>query len=245
MVTAIGYHTVDKWNSDMLAVKINELLTVIDDETAVKGTDEDEANYDAVVKALKAKKKIEIIADEETDEEEAPAPAKKKKIAAAKPEADDEDEDEDEEEESDEDEDEDEDENEDEDEDENEDEDEDEDEDEEEEEEEEKTETKPANKKDKKAVKKTTTKPAPKAAAKKKPAAKAKPDTVERDKWGSKVGSEAAAINTVLMKGKALSLPEIREKTGNEHNWVWNHLNLKLVKGGFITRLKDGKYKAK
>src|SRR5882672_8451366 len=207
MVTAIGYHTVDKWNSDMLAVKINELLTVIDDETAVKGTDEDEANYDAVVKALKAKKKIEIIADEETDEEE--------------------------------------DENEDEDEDENEDEDEDEDEDEEEEEEEEKTETKPANKKDKKAVKKTTTKPAPKAAAKKKAAAKAKPDTVERDKWGSKVGSEAAAINTVLMKGKALSLPEIREKTGNEHNWVWNHLNLKLVKGGFITRLKDGKYKAK
>src|SRR5882672_3794466 len=221
MVTAIGYHTVDKWNSDMLAVKINELLTVIDDETAVKGTDEDEANYDAVVKALKAKKKIEIIADEETDEEEAPAPAKKKKIAAAKPEADDEDEDEDEEEESDE------------------------DEDEDEEEEEEKTETKPANKKDKKAVKKTTTKPASKAAAKKKPAAKAKPDTEERDKWGSKVGSEAAAINTVLMKGKALSLPEIREKTGNEHNWVWNHLNLKLVKGGFITRLKDGKYKAK
>lgn len=94
------------------------------------------------------------------------------------------------------------------------------------------------------APKKRGRKPVAKAAKAEKPAKapriarEPKEDSTERDAFGSKVGSEKARVNAVLT-AKPQSLKEIKEASGVEKNWVWNHLNLTLLEAGFVE--KDGK----
>ena len=97
-----------------------------------------------------------------------------------------------------------------------------------------KSDKKPEADQPKKKKKKVT---AGKSAAEVKPKAEKKKKDAAMDKFGSRVGSQAAKINSCLTK-KAKTMAELMGEVGAESTF-YNHLN-KLVKAGHVAKTDDG-----